>query len=431
MLCIERRLICYRSIESNREMNHHILIANIDKKHVLLSHPNLFLSENARSSKCTSNRYSGVISMFYRFLSTQKKYESIDVSLYHVLSDNRDIKRWQVERQIMRVREQKDSPSSSTIFEDAKILLMFFKWVKDAGYITNVNIQLVNWVANFKNSNMLNYVRKKAKIKIDAKNITVLDKERRQKKVKTLITNMEIKTLIESYSDPVYGAMFKLSLGTAMRPMDLCGFPYLGNGSNKHILPYSDMSKGASAIVEYTVRASKGNKSRTIKINRADLKVLEKYYIKPYYSERADKYEEKYGKKCPPSILFLNKKGEPVTPSKVASRTNDAKVIAKNSYADFRDGVVFYDARHWWPTMFLVNFFKDRLLTESADVLYAAAAQVLIEQMGHEDIGTTYKYYVDLSRLVVMAHKGKVSELITEEESVGEFIERMDGVLVA
>ncbi|WED22683.1 site-specific integrase [Vibrio sp. JC009] len=429
MISIDKKLISYQNLESGRNMQHHVLIANVSDKRILLSHANLFLSENARSSVETSSRYSSIISKFYRYLSTQIKYRDLDVGQYHVVADNRDIKRWQVDRQIERTKRQSIKPSSETIYEEAKTLLVFFSWIKESGYETNVSVIKKTWCPNFKSEHMLNYVTRQSSVKIDGKNITVLDKEGRQKKAKSLITNSEIRLLIQSYRDPVYAAIFKLALGTAMRPMDLCNFPYLGNGRNKHIMPFSEMRQVESATVDYTISGSKGNKSRTIKINKADLKALEEYYIKPYYFSRVAKYEKKYGKECPPSILFLTDRGTPVTPDRIASRTFDAKEAIKVKDPSFRDSVKFYDARHWWPTMFLVKFFGDRLLTESADALYIAAAEALTNQMGHEDIGTTYKYYVDLARVLMMSHKGYVAEIITEDnESVMEFIDRMDGI---
>lgn len=428
MLAIERRLIKYQSPETNRDCHHHVLIAKVEAKHVLLSQPNLFLNAYALASIETSSRYSSVISSFYRFLSTEPRFAGINVAQYHALADNSCIKRWQVSRQVARVNAQKDSPSSSTIFEDAKILLLFFKWISDSGYVTNVNVRTKTWIGNFKTDRMLNYVRQKANVTIDAKDIVVLDKENRQKKMKSLITAREIRNLIESYIDPVYSAMFKLGLGTAMRPMDLCRFPYIGNGKNRHIMSFSEMTKTESAKVWYQVKESKGNKSRVIVINRADLKALEDNYIRPYYAERAKKYEERFGEACPPSILFLNSRGCPVTPNMVASRTNDAKKIAMRHHVDFRESVCFYDARHWWPTMFLVKFFKEKLLTESADALYLAVAEVLKNQMGHEDLSTTFKSYVDMSRLMVMAHEGLVHEILTEDEqTTEEFIKSIDG----
>jgi len=424
MIKINKSEIAYRSIETNRDVKHYILIAEQFGKKILLSYPNVFLYTETLSSIKTSIRYAGIISMFYRFLSTQPKFSGVSVSNYHALTDNRDIKRWQIDRQVVRQSKQSLTPSSDTIFKDAKILLIFFNWLITNGHPTSVDVQLKTWTADFKHERMLNYIKAKARVKINSKNITVLDKEIRQKKSKTLITNKEIELLLKSYSDPVYAAIFLLGLGTAMRPMDLCKFPYIGTGVNKHILSYSEMSKG-EATVQYTVHESKGRKTRTISINLKDLETVETAYIKPFYVERARKYKEKYGKRCPPSILFLNEQGDPVTPSKIASRTFDAKHKAMKACPSFRQKISFYETRHWWPTMFLIKTFGKDIMTEAVDVLHLATGEVLRNQMGHEDLSTTYKYYVDLARLLVHRSRGGVNELVTaSDESVAEFIAR-------
>ncbi|SDL47308.1 Site-specific recombinase XerD [Janthinobacterium sp. OK676] len=425
MIEFQREVFDYNSQETGRNMRHHILTAHTRTNIILLSYPNLFLHDHATSSIETSNRYSSVLLMFYRYLSISEKFKNIDVSNYHAIVDNRDIKRWQVQRQIERVRSQNASPTSNTIFEDAKLLLVFFNWINKSGYITCVKINIKSWAANFKSEKMLNYVRQKSGLRIDSKNIEVLDKEKRQQSRKSLITDAEIKALILSFNDPVYSVMFKLALGTAMRPMDLCKFPYIGNGPNQHILPYSEM-RSEGAVVSYLVTESKGKKDREIKINRADLKVLEDQYIRPFYNERARKYEKKYGRNCPPSILFLTVHGEPVTSNKVSSRTGAAKERAIRNFPEFRRSITFYDARHWWPTMYILKFFGDKLLTQSADALYLAAGEILVKQMGHEDLSTTYKYYVDMARLLMLAHDGHVHELVTDpDQTVEEFVEKM------
>lgn len=428
MLLIERELIKYNSIDTGKNVEHHILIANIKNKRILLSFPNLFIYKNASSSFATSNRYSSVISKYYRFLSTQEKFKNVEVDKYHVLADNRDIKRWQVSRQIERVESQSAKPSSESIYNDAKSLLVFFSWLHDAGYPTCTEVRKRDWVANFKSEHLLNYIKRKSKAKFDFKNVTVLDKESRQKRANTLISNHEIEWLRASFSDPVYDAMFMLCIGTAMRPMDLCKFPYIGSGSNAHIMPYSEMDQSDKTF-EFDVINSKRGKSRKIIINAKDLARLESDYINKYYYERKSLYETKFGKECPPHILFLNKFGKPVTSAMVASRGNHAKVIAQENFPKFRDGITFYSARDWWPTMFLIRFFKEKLLTEASDALYLAVAEVIRNQMGHEDISTTYKHYIDMARLIVIAHEGRVNELVTETYDPVSFISKYQELL--
>ncbi|WP_218573623.1 site-specific integrase [Pseudomonas sp. OIL-1] len=431
---IERRFIVYLDILTGLESSHHVLIVKTGVKSVLLSHPNLFLHENANRSMHTSNRYSLLISMFYRFLSRESKYKGIDVSQFDVIADNNDIKRWQVCRQEERLRKQSAKPSSATIYDDAKFILYYFSWLSHAGFVTTVNVKSKTWVATVKSDRLLNYTRPQERTAIDHRNIEVLDQEHRQARLQYLITNQEIKLLLGSYRDAVYVAMFKMGLGTAMRPMDLVKFPYIGRGSNKHILPYSDMDILASKVVDYTVENSKGGKTRKIKINVADLKALEDGYLSQCYHERARLYAKRYGKKCPPSVLFLNRFGVPVTPKMISDATTFAKKRAIEIFPNFREGVNFYEARHWWPTMFLIRFFGDRLLSESADALYAAAAEVLKNQMGHEDIATTYRFYIDKARLVAMGSRGFVNEIIASPgmnvESFIDEIEAQAGALI-
>lgn len=426
MLNLERRLISYKSAETGENLSHYILIALQGNKNILLSHENLFLSARTKSSKDTSSRYSNIISMFYRYLSTQDRYKDLSLAHYHVITTNKDIRRWQVARQIDRLKNNSERPSSQTIFEDAKILLTLFDWLSTKGYVTNVEIEMKTWVANFKSNKMLNYIERKAGTNINPENIRVLDKQRRQAKTNQLIKKDEITTLIESYSDPVYAALFKLSLGTAMRPMDLCKFPYIGVRKNKHIMPANDMNTDCKTI-PYTVYGSKGNKDREIRINLNDLKALEKHYTKPYYKKRCELFEKKHGRPCPPSVLFLNKKGEPVTKKMISQATLYAKKVGMKKHPEFRKELNFYQARHWWPTQFIIRFFGDKLLTDAADALVLACAEVLKMQMGHENIETTYKRYIDMARVAVMTNGGEAHELVTDESmSVEDFIDSME-----
>lgn len=424
-LTIKTHLVTYTSLELGIEVTHCVLIAQQKNKNILLSHPNLFLYKHTRSSIASSTRHATLISMFYRFLATQPKMKGIELGNYHALADNKDICRWQVHRQLERLERNSPKPTSETIFEDAKVLLIFFKWLNDHGYVTNVDVQVRNWRANFRSGRMLNYIDRIAKSTISSKNIRVLDKQSRQKKFDFLITNDEIKALLQSYADPVYAVLFQLGLGTAMRPMDLVRFPYVGNGANKHVMPFSEMDK-RSVTTQYTVHNSKGRKDREITIHMDDLRSLEENYIIPYYSIRKQLYKKRFKQDCPPDVLFLTDRGIPVDPDRIASRTNDAKVKAMKIDPTFRSHINFYQSRHWWPTQYLINMFGERLLTENMEVIYLAAAQVLTQQMGHEDVATSYKFYVDMARVLMFVHRGKALDLIrAPERSVSSFIQRL------
>jgi integrase len=422
VLKIQNHILEYESPDLGIKVSHYALVAHEKNYNILLSHPNLFLYSTTRGSIKTSLRYSNIISRFYRFLSTQDKYKNLSASQYHAISDNRDIRLWMISRQVNRVKKQSARPSSETIFEDAKILLQFFNWLNTSGYITSVKVSLKTTFINFNKKSLLSYVQAKARVTIDAKDIRVLDKEGRQKRRRPLISDSEIRLYLKSFTDPVYPAMFMLALGTAMRPMDLCKMPYIGNGKNTHIMPYSEMGQDAKTF-EYTVYNSKGNKTRTIVIHRDDLKELNENYIKPHYNGRRKLYKARYGRDCPLDILFLTDRGIPVTPTQVASRGNAAKVKAMAKDKNFRESINFYESRHWWPTMFIIRFFGEGLLTDAVDVMWAACGEILVNQMGHEDIETTFAHYVDFGRVLMMANKGRVTELISQaHDGVHAFI---------
>jgi integrase len=422
MLNISRRLITYACPLSRKRTSHYVLIAQVDDKRFLLSHANLYLRAVTSKSEDTSNRYSSVISVFYRYLSTLPKYESVELSQYHVLVDNDDLKNWQIQRAIYRQAKQSVKPCTGTMIDDAKLVYSFFYWLDAEGYSSCVNFKLTTWQPNFKNEELLSYIKREARVALDGKGIKALDRESRQGQSYSLITNEEIKDLLNAFHDPVYVAMFKLALGTAMRPMDLCDFPYVGNGLNRHIQPYDNMSFD-EATVEYRIYYSKREKTRDIRIHRGDLKALFDHYTKTLYPSRAELYGKRFGKPCPPSILFLTSAGEPVTPKMVSTRSNAAKNLAIRQGSKMRADVCFYDSRHWWPTKFLIKRFGSKLLGELSEVKDLAAMQVLKRQMGHSSLITTYEHYVDVARVLLLAHEGYVNELyINADQTVEEFL---------
>ena len=288
MLSISRRILRYICVLTGKAMSHYILIAQSGSSMVMLSHANIYL-RYLSSSLDTSNRYSNVISMFYRYLAGVDKFQSVPLGSYLSLVDNQDIKNWQISRQTIRVANQSAKPSTETIIEDGKLIYGFLQWLDSQGYESCVKFEYKTWMPNFKDESLLAHIKKQALQILDGKGVQVLDRELRQNKSYSLPTDYELQSLIASYHDPVYAAMFKLSLGTAMRPIDLCRFPYLGNGANSHLMPCENMEfKGETT--SYFIFTSKGNKSRTVKVHRLDLKALYDHYIKDHYARRADLY---------------------------------------------------------------------------------------------------------------------------------------------
>lgn len=421
MIKITKKYVRYTPSETNRSVAHFILIFEDKKQSVLLSHVNLFLYTKTRASKKTSSRFASVISMFYRYLSTTDDFREIHPSQYHLFARNKHVKRWQSSRETERVANDSASPTTETIFGEAKLLMNYFRWLGDAGFNPGIEVKLKTWIPPYKNSRYQAYISLKAKNVIDTTSIDVLDKESRQSTIRALITPQEINQLATSYSDPVYAAMLLFAVATAMRPMDLCRFPYYGNHENAHIGPFSSMQFN-EPNVNYTIYNSKGKKTRTILVHRDALRDVEEMYIKPLYAARAKKYEKNYGVKPPLSLLFLTKDGHPVTPDTIAQRTTAAKKKARALNPKLRKNLKFYDARDWWPTQYLIRNFGEDI--HNADLYNLSVAQVLQDQMGHKFLRTTFDHYIDMARIIMAMHKKRSTEIYKAADlSTNDFID--------
>lgn len=435
MIRITKKYVEYVPAENVKKVAHYVLIFEEKKTSVLLSHVNIFLHSNTRSSKKTSSRYASIISMFYRYLSTADDFQSVHPSQYHLFARNKHVKRWQSAREMVRVAEGSPRPSSETIFGEAKLLMNYFRWLGDAGFTPGVEVKLKSWIPPYRSSRYQAYIGLRAKQVMDTTSIDVLDRENRQSAFRSLIIPQEISQLATNYSDPVYAVMLIFAVATAMRPMDLCRFPYYGNGANAHIGPFSSM-KFTQTNVNYTVYNSKGRKTRTILIHQDALRDVEESYIKPLYAARAKKYKENYGAEPPLLLVFLTKDGHPVTPDRISQRTTAAKKQALKLNPSLRANLKFYDARDWWPTQYLIRNFGEEIFNN--DGLYnLAVAQVLQDQMGHKFIRTTFDHYVDLCRVILTMHKRRSTEIFRAADlsatdfiqAVGTLDERAAGIV--
>lgn len=416
MLTFEIMPLKYRGLSeiNPTAIEHYIIIAQEGSKRTLLSIPNIYLYYKTRSSAQTSKRYATLIAAFYRFLSSIHRFKSIAPGDYHAHVTDKEIRQWQIFRQQSRVHRNSTHPTSETIFSDACVVYYFFKWLFEQNIPTGVKIHLKIWVANFKDRRLLNYIAQKARFALDTDPIRVLDKQARQKKAIHLIKHSEIETLLSVYPDKVYAVLFNFALATAMRPMELVKFPYSGTGKNRHILPYREMDSEAKSF-KYEVYG-KGNKYRDIIIPSYALELLDNEYIKTDYPTRAKLYRERFGHKCPLSVLFLTSEGVPVTQTMIANATNYAKKLAMVKDPNFSARNIFYHARKWWPTMMMIQHHKgESILSKDAEVMHIALTQVIMNQMGHEDESTTYNHYLVLGRYLVMANRGITHETIHED----------------
>ena len=404
MMEICRELISYSNPVTNQPVKHHILYSKGTKR-CLLSQVNIYLHDTARHSENTSLRYSGVLSRFFRFLISENQISSDEMHDFYLQADNDSLKAWQVQQIINRNELGKSRPSEKSVYDSAVLVTDFYYWLEQNDYPSSINVHTKKWVAKFKENDLLAYIAKGSKRVKDSKQIKVFKSRTQIYKPDDLLTIEQIKTALESYSDPVYPALYKLCMGTGLRPSGAVRFPYKGFGPNSHISPWENMREeyANKAFFKYYVK-EKG-KARKVKINT---NCFETIYIayKPLLYKRRALYKLKHGKEAPLSAFWFDKKGKIVTEKMISDASY---YVSKKLDFDFK----FYNSRHWFATMFILEHLKN---TKGNISYNAAVEQALIDQLGHGKIGTTYEFYIKKAMLYahVIDNPG-MSDLITDK----------------
>lgn len=403
---IEKTISTYINPLTGSEQSHHVLYTLDHDRASPFDAVNLFLSINAVSSIDTSKRYSSVFIRFYSWYFKYKK-QLLNKHAWLTVTDI-DIQSWQINRAAHRTMEQKEKPSDKTIFSDACIIHDFYIWALNEKYPVRIKPQSREFIFDFKNreNDLLAHIPKSKRKVIGKKNIRVKTGSIQQENIR-ILTPDQIKDLLMSYSDPVYAFMYLTSMCTGLRPEGVVAIPYIGVGRNSHILPWDQMKKEIKPDqLTFTYRVTeKGRKTRSIKININDWNLINSAYLS-LLEERRNLYKEKNGKYPDQKYFWLNSKGMPITSSKqIADATTYAK---KRGNIDFP--CCFYDARHWYATMYILHHLNKNNLWKE-DGYNAAIDENLRQQLGHENILTTYNHYVSVARLYVAASGGLVSEV--------------------
>lgn len=323
-----------------------------------------------------------------------------------MLADNNSLKAWQAERIIDREIQDKNRPSEKTVFDDACIVSDFYLWLKNNYYPSPMAIETKEWVANFKDNNLLSYIQTRVKEVKNNKSIKVGKRRFQEQPSYNHFTNEQVGKILSSYADPVYAALFKFCMSTGLRSSEALKYPFKGFAENSHISLWENMDDKFKDQTSFPfVLVGKGDKVRSVNINVNDFKEICEDY-RPLLIERRALYKKNHnGKDAPLDVFWFNKVGKPITPKMISDATTYA-----NTKVDFH--FEFYDSRHWYATMFMIEHLKN---TNGDTSFNAAVNEALRSQLGHDDISTTFKYYIDKARLYIeFVHKGNALEVVTE-----------------
>lgn len=233
------------------------------------------------------------------------------------------------------------------------------------------------------------------------------------------------------FDDYVYVVIAYVIRNTALRPKELFQLPYRGTGLNAGLKPYrlvieeqiseegsvtiekllTDDAEGAPVEGDITFEFASKGKRRRIPFPLHVWKFICKYWM-PERVERAKLCSEnkKNGTRQSPSnnCLFLSKDGKPVTYGMLIAHFN--KVAKHPDYVKrpFTPKML----RHAWATYYVYHSLKDDNCLHNDYVYNTAHDDYLRKFMGHEDLDTTYRFYVHIVH--TYARKDVMGKLLEE-----------------
>lgn len=401
---VAKREVTYRF--DDRQYHHHVVYLNDDKQKILISPFNLYLKQHASSSIKTSEKYAVTMVRFLNFLL--ERYTEDGEKFWRSVTET-DLRQWQHQQVRERDTAGKRKPSDQTISQNANFIHNVYSWLKKMNFPISMHFNTTEWKFNFKEESLLRHTRSQlAGHSTDHRAISL--KEHRtqdgNKNDVVIMSKNDVTRLMSAYRDKVYAACFLLALGTGLREEGVCKMPYSGIGENMHIKPYPEILTeiGTKKTFPYTV-VEKG-KQRTLDVNVNVWKAICEIYM-PLYYKRRKLLERKHPDINPDTVFFINKLGNPVSPKKISQMTTEAK----KALSGFP--WTFHNARSWFATQFMIN----HLTRSQIESTYynAAVEEGLRRQIGHNDIKTTYKYYLRMASIVIATANQQVGHQTFKE----------------
>jgi site-specific recombinase XerD len=293
--------------------------------------------------------------------------------------------------QLVEGRNSDGKPSDQTIEGYIARLADFYKWAKQNGYdhFWDMNQEMVR--RKLKDQTLLNATVEVEKREFQLSSGTPICA---RKALDKFLDNTTFTILIKLLNDDVYKVIALTIRLTALRPHEVLQMPHLGTGINSGLRRYRDHELAGLDDITFTFK-SKG-KHRSINVP-AELWAFICQYWMPERQRRAELYKKLVGVSPSNNVLFLSAEGRPVTYKMLYDHFG-----AVAQHPEFpRKRMTPYMLRHAFATYFVLEQLKAKKLLGQPYLYDAAADEALREFMGHNDIGTTYQYYVHLvSRFV-------------------------------
>jgi len=399
-----------------------------DEEFVIIEAPTRWLMHIAKlrsRSTETLRKYAWIIGRYFQWLDDAgygaQNWIAVDIEVFE-----------QYLAYIMRSKKASDfGPLEATAYDYAARIVAFYDWARRVGYRHFLEVDREEVTIRLTDQTLLAHVqngivRDKLDFNLPSGRAAFLQKE-----VQKFVTQAEFEVAVSLLDDEVFKVIATIIRITAMRPKELLQIPYRGDGENAGFIPYDidEIPENLSLQnIMFSCR-SKG-KNRRIQFPGRLWKVICQLYI-PLRRERAEIYRARKGVSPRNSVLFLTRDGYPVDYSilfehfsKVVKASDSNRVSGAGPVYDKR----VFNARmlrHTCATYFVYEALKKNNMLGRSFVYDAAVDEDLRDLLGHNDVGTSYKYYVHLANrffkedLLADLHRSRVdaglSALLTEQ----------------
>lgn len=294
-------------------------------------------------------------------------------------------------------------PLQSTTEDSAYRIVGFYDWASRAGYSHYLDIDTEEIEIRLKDQALLAHIsggvqRRKLDFNLPSGRPAYFHTE-----VEKFVTQQDYVVALQLLSDPVFRIIAAVIRTTGMRPKELLQIPYLGAKENSGFVPYDDdlvPHDLDDQVIDFFCR-SKG-KNRRIKFPGILWRMICEKYV-PMRRERAELFRKRTGVSPRNSVLFLTADGYAVDYEILRYHFNQV-VVRSDLNRSVGCGLVYARRkftprmlRHSCATYFIFESLRKGNLIGKSFVYDAAVDEDLRDLMGHNDVKTSYEYYVHLA----------------------------------
>jgi site-specific recombinase XerD len=369
----------------------------LDTEHRVIEAPTLWAMAVARKmsrSKATLDQYSGMMQRYLRWLEENgygsQSWAMVDEDIFVNYIE------WICTPDIQH----------NTVAGYCARIASFYKWATRKGYKHFFNLDMADAEnvieVTLTNQRLLAHIKPSIKVTKLNFDTPAGRPALHEVEVEKFVTEKNHKAALGLMDDIVYRIIATIIRITGLRPRDLFQLPYRGKGVNGGFVPFElcDLPSDIDKKDIYFYFRSKG-KDRSIEFPGVLWRVICEFYI-PLRRERAELYYKKYGISPKNDQLFLSEEGRVVNAYML--RYNFAKVVERARALPLEGSNLVFTGRRYNPRMlrhscatyFVYEHLKKFNQLGKPYRYDPAVDEKLRRILGHEDVETTYKYYVHL-----------------------------------